>query len=210
MALDELLLQCMRAGSRDLWRGVRTRLGTWLILLTLLFLMGFIGGLGLLGGSLRGPLQWNAGLFAGVILLLVAALCGGLGLAWVDSAHALIVAGPHLRSLGDVLLEFPIRTGLPRPEDQFTTFASPERLARTMRIRDLPLLLFLGQVVFRLNITPLLGAAHAGLRRETLVREMERLGRQRAAVIVSRLRAFVWLFLGAALLSSLLIVWLSR
>jgi hypothetical protein len=74
-----------------------------------------------------------------------------------------------------------------------------------MRLRDLPLLLFLGRVVLRLEIRPLLGAPHAGLGRETLIRELERLARVRAAALLRRLSAGIWLCLGVLPLLVLLI-----
>ena len=75
---------------------------------------------------------------------------------------------------------------------------------RALRLTDLPLLLFLARVILRLDIKPLL-AAHTGLGRETLVREMERMGRRRAAALLRRLRAFIWLCLGGTVLLALLI-----
>jgi hypothetical protein len=136
------------------------------------------------------------------------AFLGSLGLAWLDSVQAIIVIGTLLRSLGDALLDSPLSSG-PRPGEQLATFASPERLARALRLTDLPLLLFLARVILRLDIKPLL-AAHTGLGRETLVREMERMGRRRATVLLRRLRAFVWLCLGVAVLLALLIVRLTH
>ena len=143
-----------------------------------------------------------------MVLLPLVALLGSLGLAWLDSAQAIIVTGTLLRSLGDALLDSPLSSG-PRPKEQLATFASPERLAHALRLTDLPLLLFLARVILRLDIKPLL-AAHTGLGRETLVREMERMGRRRAAALLRRLRAFIWLCLGGAVLLALLIVRLAH
>ena len=209
-SLDELLLEKIRAGSRDLWRGVRTRLGIRVILLALLATAGFAGVLWISGGIIWDPRHWNAAIKLVPILLAMVVLFGGIALAWTDSTRTLVVAGPLLRSLGDVLLDFPLSSGGWRPEDQFTLFSSPGRLAGGLRIRDLPLLLYLSRVVLRLDIKPLLRVARTGLGREELVREMERLGRQRAATILGRLQTLIWLCLGAALLLFFLIVWLSR
>jgi hypothetical protein len=68
----------------------------------------------------------------------------------------------------------------------------------------------LARVILRLDIKPLLAAAHMGLGRETLAREMERMGRRRAAALLRRLRAFIWLCLGGAVLLALLIARFSR
>jgi hypothetical protein len=207
--LDKPLLEVIREGSRALWRGVRTRLLFRLTLLGFLVQVGFFGGFWLLAEFAGVPLPRGA-FKAGTILLSVAALLGGLGLAWADAVHALIVTGPFLRSLGDILLGLPLGSGGRRSEDLLAAFASPESLARAARLRDLPLLLFLTRVAFRLDFKPLIGAAHAGLGRETLVREMERLCRQRAAMILSRLRAIIWLSLGSAVMLFLPIALFSR
>ena len=205
MTLDELLLGKIREGSRGVWRGARGRLGSRFILLTLLVHAVLIGGLWLLGLSSGALLHGGVAAKAGMVLLPLVALLGSLGLAWLDSVQAVIVTGTLLRSLGDALLDPPLSSG-PRPKEQFATFASPERLARALRLTDLPLLLFLARIILRLDIKPLLAAAHTGLDRETLVREMERMGRRRAAGLLRRLRAFIWSWLGGALLLALLIV----
>ena len=208
MTLDELLLGKIREGSRGVWRGVRGRLGSRFILLILLVHAVVIGGLRLLGLSSEALLHGGVAAKTGMVLLPLVALLGSLGLAWLDSVQAIIVTGTLLRSLGDALLDSPLSSG-PRPGEQLATFASPERLARALRLTDLPLLLFLARVILRLDIKPLL-AAHTGLGRETLVREMERMGRRRATVLLRRLRAFVWLCLGVAVLLALLIVRLTH
>jgi hypothetical protein len=209
MTLDELLLGKIREGSRGVWRGARSRLGSRFILVALLVHAVLIGGLWLLGLSSRAFLHGGAAAKAWMVLLPLVALLGSLGLAWLDSVQAVIVTGTLLRSLGDALLDPPLSSG-PRPEEQFATFASPERLARALRLTDLPLLLFLARVILRLDIKPLLAAAHTGLDLETLVREMERMGRRRAAALLRRLRAFIWLCLGGAVLLALLIARVSR
>ncbi|MCX5734494.1 MAG: hypothetical protein NTW68_09230 [candidate division NC10 bacterium] len=203
MTLDELLLGKIREGSRGVWRGARGRLGSRFILLTLLVHAVLIGGLWLLGLSSEALLHGGVAAKAGMALLPLVALLGSLGLAWLDSVRAIIVIGTLLRSLGDALLDSPPSFG-PRPEEQLATFASPERLARALRLTDLPLLLFLARVILRLDIKPLL-AAHTGLGRETLVRKMEHMGRRRAAALLRRLRAFIWLCLGGTVLLALLI-----
>ena len=208
MTLDELLLGKIREGSRGVWRGARGRLGSRFILLALLVHAVLIGGLWLLGLSSEALLHGGVAAKTGMVLLPLVALLGSLGLAWLDSIQTIIVNGTLLRSLGDALLDSPPSSG-PRPEEQIATFASPERLARALGLTDLPLLLFLARVILRLDIKPLL-AAHTGLGRETLVREMERMGRRRAAALLRRLRAFIWLCLGGTLLIALLITRFSR
>jgi hypothetical protein len=208
MTLDELLLGKIREGSREVWRGARSRLGSRFILLTLLVHAVLICSLWLLGLSSEALLHGGVPAEAGMVLLLSVALLGSLGLAWLDSVQAIIVVGPLLRSLGDALLDSPFSSG-PRPKEQLAAFVSPERLTRALRLPDLPLLLFLARVILRLDIKPLL-AAHAGLDRETLVRQMERMGRRRAAALLRRLRAFIWLCLGGSVLLALLIARFSR
>ena len=209
MTLDKLLLGKIREGSRGVWRGARGRLGSRFILLTLLVHAVLIGGLWLLGLSSGALLHGGVAAKAGMVLLPLVALLGSLGLAWLDSVQAIVVTGTMLRSLGNALLDSPLSSG-PRPEDQFATFSSPERLAHALSLTDLPLLLFLARVILRLDIKPLLAAAHTGLGRETMVREMERMGRQRATGLLRRLRAFIWSWLGGALLLALLIARFSR
>ena len=209
MTLDELLLGKIREGSRGVWRGARGRLGSRFILLTLLVHAVLIGGLWLLGLSSEALLHGGVAVKAGMVLLPLVALLGRLGLAWLDSVQASIVIGTLLPSLGDALLDSPFSSGL-RPEEQLATVTSPERLARALCLTDLPLLLLLARVILRLDIEPLLAAAHTGLGRETLVREMERMGRRRAAALLRRLRAFIWLCLGGAVLLALLIARFCR
>jgi len=209
MTLDELLLGKIREGSRGVWRGVRGRLGSRFILLTLLVHAVLIGGLWLLGLSSEALLHGGVAAKAGMVLLPLVALLGSLGLAWLDSVQAIIVIGTLLRSLGDALLDSPLSSG-PRSEEQLATLASPERLARALRLTDLPLLLFLARVILRLDIKLLLAAAHTGLGRETLACEMERMGRRRAVALLRRLRAFIWLCLGGTVLLALLIARFSR
>jgi len=191
------------------WQGARGRLGSRFILLTLLVHAVLIGGLWLLGLSSEALLHGGVAVKAGMVLLPLVALLGSLGLAWLDSVQASIVIGTLLPSLGDALLDSPFSSG-PRPEEQLATVTSPERLARALCLTDLPLLLLLARVILRLDIEPLLAAAHTGLGRETLVREMERMGRRRVTVLLRRLRAFVWLCLGVAVLLALLIVRLTH
>jgi hypothetical protein len=207
MALDELLLQGIRKGSRDLWRGMRARVGIRLILAMLLVHLGFSGVLWLLGDA------WQAGRHCGAVgttrlLLLVAALLAACGMAFLDSLRALIVAGPLLRSLGDLLLNAEIRPAGPSLADQFAAFTSSQHLARVARVPDLPLILFLVRIVFPLDVKPLLQAAQAGLGREGLVREIEARARDRAGRTLRRWKSALWLGLALALMVPFIAGWI--
>ncbi len=210
MELDELLLGQIRQGSRELWRGFRSRLGRRLILAALFVLLGVSGSLWLLGALVAGPLARGAAVKVGAILAAFAGIFGDLCFAWADAAYALVVTGPLLRSLGDTLLISRPGFGARELETPFARFGSPERLAHAMRVRDLPLLLFLGRAVLGLDLKPLLEAAETGLGREELVGELERLGRGRAARLLRRLRTVAWLCLVFSILLPLLIAGLYR
>ena len=93
---------------------------------------------------------------------------------------------------------------------QFAAFASPQRLARAARIRDLPLILFLARIILRVDVTSLLHAAKMGLAREALVREVERRARDCAAAILRRLKGLVWVGLGILLALPFVVGWVLR
>jgi hypothetical protein len=134
------------------------------------------------------------------ILLPVAGVCAGCGMAVLDSLGALVVSGSFLRSTGDLLLTVRAASAGPGVTAQLGAFASPQTLARLARIRDLPLIVFLARTVLGVNVKPLLQAAQGGLDAETLVRELERHARDRAAGMLRRLRIALYVFVGLAVL----------
>ena len=210
MPLDELVLERIRRSSRDLWRGVPHRVGIRALVLLPLAHGGSYGILWLLGDPGQAGNYRPTAIAAGKVLLPIVALLAACAMAFLDSLRALIVSGPLLRSLGDVALSARVRLAGPDLAAQFTAFASPQRLARAARIRDLPLILFLARIILRVDVTSLLREAAMGLERETLVRKIERQARDRAAAILRRLTRLVWAGLGCVLPLSLLIGWLLR
>ena len=208
MPLDELILQKIRESSRDLWRGVRHRLALRALLLLLLTYGCFWGIPRLVGDTWQAgrPLPTTAAV--GRLLLPIIALLAAFATALLDSLRVLIVSGPLLRSLGDLALSAQRQRAGPDLAAQFAAFASPQRLARAARIRDLPLILFLARIILRVDVAPLLHAAKMGLAREALVREMERQARDRAAAILRRLTALVWAGLGILLALTFVLGWL--
>lgn len=206
MPLDDLILQTIRESSRDLWRGVRHRIGSRALLL-LALASGCLWVIPRLPGD-----AWQAApaptvVTIGWVLLPVAALLAACALALVDSLRALLVSGPLLRSLGDLALSPQVRPAGPDLAAHFSAFASPQRLARAARIRDLPLILFLARLILRVDVKPLLQAAETGLGREALVREVERQARQRAAATLHRLKVLLWAGIGCALVIPPLAAW---
>jgi hypothetical protein len=199
MALDDALLQRIRDAGRDLWSGVWRRVGLYAVLFLLLTHAGFFGTLWLLGDGWRAGAHRDAAVVAGRLLLPMAALLAACVMALGDSLHALVVPGPLLRSLGDLLLSPRVQPGALTLEGQLAAFASPQRLANAARIRDLPLILFLARIVLRVDVKSLLQAAETGLGREGLVREMERQARDCAALALRRLTVVVWVGLGCTL-----------
>lgn len=210
MTLDEMLLQRIREGSGDVWRGLRRRVGIRLILLLLLTHACFYGALWLLSGVWPGGHYRDVALAMGRVLVPLAALFAAGAMALLDSLHALIISGPFLRSLGDLMLNSQHWSSRPALADQFAAFASPQRLARAARIRDLPLILFLVRVILRIDVKALLHAAEMGLGGETLVREVERQVRDRAALVLRRLKGLAWVALGCALPLPFLVGWILR
>ncbi len=199
MPLDELILQKIRENSRDLWRGVRHRLGLRALLLLLLAYGCFWATPRLLGETGQAGRSLPTAVALGRLLLPIVALLAALAMALLDSLRVVIVSGPLLRSLGDLALSAQLRQAGPDLAAQFAAFASPQRLACAARIRDLPLILFLARIILRVDVKPLLQAVETGLGREALVREVERQARDRAALILRRLTGLVWLGLGCVL-----------
>jgi len=210
MPLDELILQKIREGSRDLWREVRHRLGLRALLLLLLAYGCFWAIPRLLGEAWQGGRSLPTAAAIGRLLLPIVALLAALAMALLDSLRVVIVSGPLLRSLGDLALSAQLRPAGPDLAAQFTAFASPQRLAGAARIRDLPLILFLARIILRVDVKPLLQAVEAGLGREALVREVERQARQRAAAILHRLKGLVWVGLGVLLALPFVVGWALR
>ena len=134
------------------------------------------------------------------ILLPVAGVCVGCGTALLGSLSGLIVSGPLLRSLGDLVLGARLQPALPDLGSQFAVFASTGGLARLARIRDLPLIVFLTRTILGVNVKPLLQAARVGLDSEGLVRELERQARDRAAGTLRRLGIALYILVGLAVL----------
>ena len=210
MTLDEMLLQQIREGSGDVWRGLRRRVGIRMILLLLFAHACFYGALWPLSGVWHAGRHRDVALAIGSVLVPLAALFAAGAMALLDSLYALIVSGPFLRSLGDLALSPQHWSARPALADQFAAFASPHGLGRAARLRDLPLVIFLARNILRIDVKPLLRAAETGLGREALVREVERQARDRSAVALRRLRAIAWCLLGFALMVPLLVGWLVR
>lgn len=207
MPLDDLVLERIRGGSRDLWREVRHRLGARALVLVPLSFGWAYGLLWLCRDTRHVGTYLPTILAAGTFILPFTALLAACAMALVDSFRMLIVSGPLLRSLGDLVLSAPAQPGA-NPSSQFAAFASPQHLARAARVRDLPLILFLTRLIVRVDASALLRVA--GMGREGLVREMERQVRDRAAAILRRLTGLVWIGLGCVLALPLVIGWALR
>jgi hypothetical protein len=210
MPLDELILQKIRESSRDLWRGVRHRVGIRALLLLLLAYGCFWAIPWLVGHTWQAGRPLATAVAIGRLLLPIIALLVACATALLDSLYAVVVSGPLLRSLGDLALSPQVRPAGPDLAAQFAAFASPQRLARAARIRDLPLILFLARIVLRVDMKPLLRAVETGLGREALVREVERQARDRAAATLCRLHTLVWIGLGILLALLFLLGWALR
>ena len=135
---------------------------------------------------------WQAGRHREVALgmarvLLPAARLVGVCMAFRGSLHALLVSGPFLRSIADLVLDR--RAAGRRGPGTPCRVRLTAGLAGAARIRDLPLILFLSRTVLRLEAKPLLRAAKTGVGREALVGEMERQVRDRSAGPFGGLRA---------------------
>jgi len=210
MPLDEMLLQKIRESSRDLWRGVRHRLGLRALLL-LLLAYGCLWAIPRLSGETsHAGRSLPTAAAIGRLLLPIFALLAAFATALLDSLRVLIVSGPLLRSLGDLALSAQLQPAGPDLAAQFAAFATPQRLARAARIRDLPLILFLARIILRVDVTSLLDAAKMGLAGEALVREVERQARDRAAAILRRLTGVVWVGLGILLALPFALGWVLR
>jgi len=192
MALDELILQTIRESSRDLWRGVRNRIGSRALLLLVLACGCLWAVPWLLGDAWQAGRALPTAAAIGWLVLPTAALLAACALALLDSLHSLLVSGPLLRSLGDLALSPRVRPAGPDLAAHFSAFASPQQLARAARVRDLPLILFLVRIILRVDVKALLQTAETGLGREALVREVERQARQRAAAVLRRLTILLW------------------
>ncbi len=206
MALDEMILQKIGESSRDLWRGVRRRIGGRALFLLALALGCLWGMLWALGDASQAG-RPRAAAAVGWVLVPTVALLAACALALVDSLHALLVTGPMLRSLGDLALSPQARPAGPDLATQFSAFASPQQLARAARVRDLPLILFLVRLILRVDVKALLHTAETGLGREALVREMERQARRRAAAMLRRLKIILWVTFGCVVPLPVVVGW---
>jgi hypothetical protein len=198
MTLGDALLGRLREGSQELWRGLRRRMGIRLVLAVLLVHGAFFGILWLLGGSWQDGRHREVALGVARVLLPAAGICGGALMAFRGSLHAVLVSGPFLRSVADLLLDRRMTWAGGDPMGQLAAFASPQALAGAARIRDLPLLLFLSRTILRLETKSLLRAFQGGAGREALLGEMERQVRDRAARSLRWLAGAVWLGLALA------------
>jgi hypothetical protein len=198
--LDDRILLVVREASADLWRHARGRAGTR-ALLCLLIAPTVASGLLRLAGDGGGPspLAWTAwGLLA------LAALGVGGALALLDGFERLVVQGPILGRLGRLLRLPEAALGVGSLRRQLGLFASPQALSRSTRLLDLPLILFLARCVLGVDAGRLLKLAQAGVGREGVVAELERMARSRAAGSLRRARRAAWsLLIGAAVLTGL-------
>ena len=210
MTMDEALLEQIRGASRDLWRGVGSRIGMRLLFLALAAGLWTVLLAKLLGGGQGIDLRLTTVTGAGIPLLPIALLPAGLALAFLDALRALIVQGSLLRSLGDLILRHEPQPRGPRLEDHFAAFAAPHHLSRLTRYRDLPLILFLARMVLAQDAKSLIRLAAAGVGREALIRGLEDRVCSRAAGVIRRLRAAVILLLAVILSIPQLAAWLLR
>ena len=200
MTLDAVLLEHLRLGSRELWRGWRVRVGVRLFFSVLFVHLAFYGMLWLMGEAWLAGRHRDVSVGVARILLPVAGVCVGCGTALLGSLSGLIVSGPLLRSLGDLVLGARLQPAAPDLAGQFAAFTSTGGLARLARIRDLPLLVFLTRIILGVNVRPLLRAGQVGLGPEGLVRELERQARNRAARTLRRLGILLYVLIGLAAL----------
>jgi hypothetical protein len=205
MALDAALVQHLRLGTGELWRGMRVRAGLRLLLSLLVVYLAFYGMVWLLGEAWFAGRGRDVAVALARIFLPAAGVCAGCAMALVDSLSALIVSGPFLRSMGDLFLCARAQAIGPDVTAEFGVFGSPRALAGMARIRDLPLIVFLARIVLGVNVKPLLHAAQGGLDAETLVRELERHARDRAAGMLRRLRIALYVLVGLAVLFPFLV-----
>ncbi len=208
--LDATLFQHIAAAGPHMWRDLRRRLVARLMVLLPVALAGFHGLLWLVGHAWAADSHRETLVVAGWILVSGVALLAAFALAILDALRALVVAGPFLRSLGDLVLRHAPPPAAADLASQFGGLASPHGLARLARIRDLPLVTLVARSVLGIDAAPLLRAAVTGLGREALVREVERQARERAAATIRRLRAVVAVAMACAMGLLVFAGWLLR
>jgi hypothetical protein len=210
MALDVVLMEHLRRGSGDMWRGWRKRLGLRALLLLFLVHAAFYGILWLLGDAWQGGRHRDAALGVAGVLLPTGGLLAACAVALLDSLHALIVSGPFLRSAGDLLAGARARLAAPDGAGAFGVFASPQALARLARLRDLPLILFVARSILQVDVKPVLQAARTGIGQEELIREVELRARDRAARTLRRWRGAACILTGLMVLAPFAVGWALR
>lgn len=210
MTLDEAILQAIRVTSRGLWQRVRARLLLRVILLAPAAGLWTLGVSWLLGDGKKSSLYRDMFAGGGIALLAFAIVAGGLALALLDALGAVVVEGPCLRSLGDVLVRPDLRLGGPRLADQMAAFATSRQLSRLARVGDLPLIMFLARSVLSQDVRPLLTLAATGVGRDDLIRRLEDQVRGHAAGAIRKARVVVLLVLAGALSLPRLVTWLLR
>jgi hypothetical protein len=200
MTLDQAILEEVRVGSQEVWRRFRRGLGPSILALA-------IAGFGLLAGT-----RWLFGTAWQVAAILLAPmiLLGGGAVSLLSALKAVLVDGPLLARLGDLLLAAPLGPGHPPAAEQFAAFTSPGLLAGAARIRDLPLLMLLMRAVLGVDLAPLLAKAQTGGSRELLVRELEQAARAAAGRNLRRGRGALWLAVAFATALPILAGWLLR
>jgi hypothetical protein len=201
MTLDRAILDEVRASSQEVSRRFRRGLAPSVLLLA-------AAGLGSCTG-----IQWMFGAAwqqVGLTMLVPLALLAGGALAFLRALAAVVVKGPLLGRLRDLLLNAPVGPGHPPAAEQFAAFTSPGLLAKAARIRDLPLLMFLMRAVLGLDLAPLLAKAQTGGSRELLVRELEQAARAAASRNLRRYCWVLWLAVALTLPLPLLAGWLLR
>ena len=210
MALDEAILETIRATSRGLWQGVWTRLLLRVILLGPAAGLWTLGVGWLLGDGKKSSLYRDIFAAGEVAILVSAIVVAGLALALLDALAAVVVDGPCLRSLGDLLLRPDLRLGGPSLGDQMAAFASSRQLSRRAGVGDLPLILFLARMVLSQDVKPLLRLAATGAGREDIIRRLEDQVRGHSAGAIRKARVVVLLLLTGALSVPRLAAWLFR
>lgn len=205
---DEGLLREIRQATRDLWHGVRRRLWGRALACLVSAQAAVWCALWLLGGESPRMAGWGALAWTAWGLLCMIALGMGAVLAAMDALAMLVVRGPLLARLGQVLR--PPDPGQPgaTPREQFAAFASPQVLSRAARLLDLPLILFLVRSVLGVDAKQLLRLAQGGADREIVLRELEGMARLRAATTLRRGRLVAWGAMGLAAALTALALWL--
>jgi hypothetical protein len=205
MTLETDLREHLRLGSRALWHGARRRLVPCVLgSLTILTLL-CLAGLWLPGRAGVAPRRLDAAARLAWIVVPAIGVCAGFAGAVLESLGALVVSGPVLRSLGDLVLHARLRPGAPDLAGQLGEWTSSAELTRLVRIRELPLLMFLTRVVLGVDVKPLLEAARTRVDAEALVRSLEDHARRRAAAMLRRARLALALLIGATILSPILL-----